>query len=125
MFGRHTVGLGMWLRNTALNALVIVGLSGCGMATAPAAARRVEPLATASPAQEPAPAVQASLPASVAPSAEPAASASPSAAAANGPTVKPSPPSIRLGPLQYVRQTLNNCGPAAIVEVLGDRKSVV
>ena len=33
--------------------------------------------------------------------------------------VKPSPPSIRLGPLQYVRQTLNNCGPAAIVEVLG------
>src|SRR2546427_3377216 len=74
MFGRHTVGLGMWLRSTALSALVIVGLSGCGVATAPAAARRVEPPAAASPAQEPAPAFQASPPASVAPSAEPAAS---------------------------------------------------
>ena len=33
--------------------------------------------------------------------------------------VAPTPGAFRLGPLQYIRQTLNNCGPAAIAEVLG------
>jgi len=32
--------------------------------------------------------------------------------------VAPIPQSIRLGPLTYIRQTLNNCGPAAVAEVL-------
>ncbi|MGH2365038.1 MAG: C39 family peptidase [Chloroflexota bacterium] len=32
--------------------------------------------------------------------------------------VAPTPSAFQLGPLQYIRQTLNNCGPAAIAEVL-------
>jgi predicted double-glycine peptidase len=39
-------------------------------------------------------------------------------AVAAGPAVRPTPASFRLGPLVYIRQTLNNCGPAAIAEVL-------
>jgi hypothetical protein len=42
----------------------------------------------------------------------------PSPAAAAVPAVAPTPPSTRLGPLTYIRQTLNNCGPASISEVL-------
>jgi len=51
--------------------------------------------------------------------AEPAASQPPAAIAQPaGPPVAPTPASMRLGPLQYIRQTLNNCGPASIAEVL-------
>ncbi len=32
--------------------------------------------------------------------------------------VAATPSALRLGPLQYIRQTLNNCGPASIAEVL-------
>src|SRR4051812_15008199 len=38
--------------------------------------------------------------------------------AAPAPPVNPSPESLRLPGFQYIRQTLNNCGPASIAEVL-------
>jgi hypothetical protein len=127
----------MRVTDAALSAMVIVGLAGCGVATAPAAPAAAQPAAVDARAQE---AWPASVEASAAPahtswapveasrsaaaaattsSAAPVAAASANPAPVAEPQVKPTPPNIRLGPLQYVRQTLNNCGPASIVEVLG------
>jgi|SRR5579883_380610 len=118
----------MSLRSLAAAGLAAVSLAGCGattqLATAPvvnetatqASAVPVSPVVQTQPSMEPSASPStAAAPASQAPAA-PAASAQPSTPP--GPAVAPTPTSIRLGPLQYIRQTLNNCGPASIAEVL-------
>ncbi|MFI5267090.1 MAG: C39 family peptidase [Chloroflexota bacterium] len=47
------------------------------------------------------------------------ASASQKAQAAPAPQAAAIPPAKRIGPLPFISQTLNNCGPASIAEVLG------
>jgi predicted double-glycine peptidase len=132
----------MTLRKLALAGLTAIGLSGCGAATqvtppGPAVQQPASPAAnqgaqtsaaqsivqsqSESPAAQPADSgVQSSASQAGAPSPSAAArpAASSSVAAPAEPAVAPTPASIRLGPLQYIRQTLNNCGPASIAEVL-------
>ena len=138
----------MKLRLAAYLSLSGVALAGCGssnVSTPPAAVQQapqviVQTSASSPPAQAaPSSALIASSPPA---SASPASAvAAPSSAAVSvsavaspgstqgapslltspsppGPAVLPVPETIRLGPLSYIRQTLNNCGPAAIAEVL-------
>jgi uncharacterized protein len=51
------------------------------------------------------------------PTASPSTSVAPRATAAAVPAVLP--PARRIGPLPFISQTLNNCGPASVAEVLG------
>lgn len=85
-------------------------LAGCGQAAAPA---RVPPAAPSAPAAS-AQAV-AEIPTAVPTSA-------PTAVATIAPTATPSPAALpaskRIGPLVFISQTLNNCGPASVAEVL-------
>ena len=119
----------MRLQLGALVGLAMLALAACGATAAPAPAVQQSPAlapvttslevasAPASPAASAA--AESQQPAvSATPSTSPAASASSSAAAVPTVPVKPTPASFRLGPLVYLRQTLNNCGPAAIAEVL-------
>jgi uncharacterized protein len=100
-----------------------MSLAGCGLAPlatsvpdvrAPATATDTNVVASpaSAPAAEVAPISQAAEPG------QPAAPQSAPPSPAPGPAVAPTPASIRLGPLTYIRQTLNNCGPASIAEVL-------
>jgi predicted double-glycine peptidase len=114
------------LRSLAAAGLAAVSLAGCGattqVATAPvvnqpSAQASVAPASAAEQAQPAASPSTAPAPASQTPvQASPSAGAQPSTPP--GPPVAVTPASIRLGPLQYIRQTLNNCGPASIAEVL-------
>ena len=108
----------------AMAGAALLSLAACGStpaAVSPATAQQAPALIVQSSADPSAPASLETSPAAAAPeSAAPAASApaSVSASLKPGPAVAPTPDKIRLGPLTYIRQTLNNCGPAAIAEVL-------
>jgi uncharacterized protein len=120
----------MKTRLLMLAGIAVVALAGCGapaVSTPPATVQQApaglslsseSPAASQRPASDPpteAPASAPLVPAS--PSAAPITSA-PALAQPVGPAVPPTPASYRLGPLVYIRQTLNNCGPASIAEVL-------
>jgi hypothetical protein len=121
----------MRARELTLSGILMLSLSGCGMAsvaTAPLAstAAIADAAVQAAPAESASPAPEASqaAPATPAQASPAAAPASPAASAASapaqpvGPAVTPTPAVFRLPPLTYIRQTLNNCGPASIAEVL-------
>ncbi|MBV8084907.1 MAG: C39 family peptidase [Chloroflexi bacterium] len=131
----------MLFKRVVLGAIAAVGLSACGVTPAapiPPANVQTQPITTsaevspsASTAASPAASPSASAAAPIAPAASPsvapvsaaarasAAPASPSVPPAPaGPAVKATPAAFRLQPLTYIRQTLNNCGPASIAEVL-------
>ncbi|HVA24435.1 MAG TPA: C39 family peptidase [Chloroflexota bacterium] len=122
----------------ALASVAVLALAACGsapVAAPPAAVEQAPALAgpgTSVPgvaaasvpgASSSQVAVEASVPAAVASAPVAAAesavtTARASSAAAPGPAAAPTPASFRLTPLVYIRQTLNNCGPAAVAEVL-------
>ncbi len=119
----------MKIQLAALASVAVLALAACGSApvSAPPATLAVpvqtSPAATAhaelskAPAES-APVTETAAPAASVPAAAAASSAGAVPSAAPGPPVRPTPSSFRLGPLVYIRQTLNNCGPAAIAEVL-------
>ncbi len=96
------------------------------MACGEAAPQAASPLATPQPsvAASVAPAVSAPPTAvpTLAPPLEPTATSgpviTPTPAAPPGVTITPTEPAKRLGPLVFISQTLNNCGPASVAEVL-------
>lgn len=70
-------------------------------------------------AASPAPASPSARPTAPSGSATPAvASAAQATATASGVQLAPIPAAKRIGPLMFISQTLNNCGPASIAEVL-------
>jgi predicted double-glycine peptidase len=119
-------------------------LAACGQSGAPVVAPSEEPArppVTSSPPASPTPSVAAaaSVPPSTVVSGAPAASSSGAAPASLAPsapgaptsaiavapaspaasaTPPPLPANKRIGPLVFISQTLNNCGPASIAEVL-------
>jgi predicted double-glycine peptidase len=124
----------MKLKPSLMAAAAALSLAACG---SPVAAPVIQPPAqVAQPASVPSPDGNASSVASeaepspaAAPAVSPSASTAPgvtaehaaapvASAAPVGPPVTATPAAFRLPPLVYIRQTLNNCGPAAIAEVL-------
>ncbi|MBV8083664.1 MAG: C39 family peptidase [Chloroflexi bacterium] len=123
------------MRNTVLSllSLAALGLAGCGTSTTaapPAAVQQAPNIQTyvnGSPAASPNASPVAA--ASVAPSAAaqpvtislaqaPDVEASPSVPPKPAVAIMATPDAIRLPGFVYIRQTLNNCGPASIAEVL-------
>lgn len=105
------------MRRLALALSLPLLLASCG--AAPAAAPSPSP-ASAAPVASPVSTPE--TPPSVAPTAVPTTTPAPAASA----TATPARPALaaipaakRIGPLAFISQTLNNCGPASIAEVLG------
>ncbi len=123
MIGRVLLALGL-----------LALLAGCGQGSSPGAApasARLEPAqnrATASAEGAPSDGRSAQGTSAQPDSGAPPAAASPRPSPTAVPTVQLAtlPPAKRIGPLIFISQTLNNCGPASIAEILnyfGTRRS--
>ncbi|HLY67324.1 MAG TPA: C39 family peptidase, partial [Chloroflexota bacterium] len=100
----------MALRGLGVVACAVL-LAACGQATTTLA----QP-ASANPESSPNAPVEASPPAAAEPTAGPTQVLTPAPTAQ--PTAAPLPPAKRIGPLTFISQTLNNCGPASVAEDL-------